>query len=164
VAPSLTHTVQPGETLGAIALRYYREARHVPLLLAANRLDPRASIRPGQALRIPIGEPYEVRPGDSVSSIAERALGHSRRAWVLLELNGLREPDRLLPGRTLRLPIRVSHEVRRAETLAAIAERYYGSATFAARIVRYNFLPDGAAPPEGTRLEIPLLPPAAPRG
>ncbi|MCI0370326.1 MAG: protein kinase [candidate division NC10 bacterium] len=164
VAPSLTHTVQPGETLGAIALRYYREARHVPLLLAANRLDPRTPLRPGQAIRIPIGEPYEVRPGDSVSSIAERELGDSRRAWVLLELNGLREPDRLLPGRTLRLPIRVSHEVRRAETLAAIAERYYGSATFAARIARYNFLPDGAAPTEGTRLEIPLLPPAAPRG
>lgn len=162
--PPLTHTVQPGETLGGIALRYYREVRHFPLLVTANRLDPRAPLRPGQSLRIPIGEPYEVRQGDSVSSIAERELGDSRRAWVLLELNGLREPDRLLPGQTLLLPIRASHGVRRGETLAAIAERYHGSATFAARIARYNFLPDGAAPPEGTRLEIPLLPPATPRG
>jgi nucleoid-associated protein YgaU/tRNA A-37 threonylcarbamoyl transferase component Bud32 len=161
---SLTHTVQPGETLGAIALRYYREARHFPLLVAANRLDPRAALRPGQVLRIPIGEPYEVRPGDSVSSIAERALGDSRRGWILLDLNDLRDPDRLLPGQTVWLPLRGGHEVRRGETLATIAERYYGSPTFAARLARYNFLPDGETPPEGTRLEIPLLAPTTPRG
>ncbi|MEK7367394.1 MAG: LysM peptidoglycan-binding domain-containing protein, partial [candidate division NC10 bacterium] len=163
MAALLTHTVQPGETLGAIALRYYRDVRHVPLLVAANRLDSRGALRPGQTLRIPIGEPYEVRPGDSVSSIAERELGDSRRAWALLELNGLREPDRVLPGQTLMLPIRASHGVRRGETLATIAERYYGSPALAARIARYNFLPDGAAPPAGTRLQIPLLPPATPR-
>lgn len=164
-APSaLTHTVQPGETLGAIALRYYREARHFPLLVAANRLDPRSALRAGQVLRIPIGEPYEVRPGDSVYSIAERELGDSRRAWAVLELNDLREPDRLLPGQTVWLPLRAGHEVRRGETLATIAERYYGSPTFAARIARYNFLPDGETPPEGTRLEIPVLAPTAPRG
>jgi len=163
VAAPLTHTVQPGETLGAIALRYYRDVRHVPLLVAANRLDPRAALRPGQTLRIPIGEPYEVRPGDSVSSIAERELGDSRRAWALLELNGLREPDRVLPGQILMLPIHASHGVRRGETLATIAERYYGSPALAARIARYNFLPNGAAPPAGTRLQIPLLPPATPR-
>lgn len=163
-APVLTHTVQPGETLGAIALRYYREARHFPLLVEANRLDPRAPLRPGQALRIPAAAAYGVRPGDSIYGIAERVLGDRRRVWILLELNGLREPDRLLPGQTLSLPIRVTHEVRRGETLAAVAERYYGSAAFAPRIARYNFLTDGAAPPEGTRLEIPLLPPAPPRG
>ncbi|MBI3081069.1 MAG: LysM peptidoglycan-binding domain-containing protein, partial [candidate division NC10 bacterium] len=140
MAAPLTHTVQPGETLGAIALRYYRDVRHVPLLVAANRLDSRAALRPGQTPRIPIGEPYEVRP-----------------------LNGLREPDRVLPGQTLMLPIRASHGVRRGETLATIAERYYGSPALAARIARYNFLPDGAAPPAGTRLQIPLLPPATPR-
>jgi nucleoid-associated protein YgaU len=156
--------VQSGETLGAIALRYYREARHSSLLAAANRLDPRAPLRAGQALRLPSGEPYEVRPGESVTRIAERELGDSRRSWVLLELNGLKEPDRLLPGKTLRLPVRASHEVRRGETLAAIAERYYGSPGLAGRIARYNFLPEGAAPPEGSRLEIPLLPPAVPGG
>ena len=163
-SPPPTHTVQPGETLGAIALRYYREARHSSLLAAANRLDPRAPLRAGQALRIPSGEPYEVRPGDSVTRIAERELGDSRRSWVLLELNGLKEPDRLLPGKTLRLPVRASHEVRRGETLAAIAERYYGSPGLAGRIARYNFLPEGAAPPVGSRLEIPFLPPAVPGG
>jgi serine/threonine-protein kinase len=162
--PAPTHTVQSGETLGAIALRYYREARHSSLLAAANRLDPRAPLRAGQALRLPSGEPYEVRPGESVTRIAERELGDSRRSWVLLELNGLKDPDRLLPGQTLRLPIRASHEVRRGETFGTIAERYYGSPALAGRIARYNFLPEGAAPPEGTRLEIPLLPPAVPGG
>lgn len=163
-APILTHTVRPGETLGGIALRYYRDARHSLLLVAANRLDPRAPLKPGQALRIPTGEPYEVRPGDSLFGIAERVLGDRRRVWVLLDLNGLREPDRLLPGQTLSLPIRVTHEVRRGEMLTAIAERYYGSAALAARIARYNFLPDGEAPSEGTRLEIPLLAAVLPRG
>jgi serine/threonine-protein kinase len=163
-APILRHTVRPGETLGGIALRYYRDVRHFPLLVAANRLDPRAPLKPGQALRIPTGEPYEVRPGDSLFGIAERVLGDRRRVWALLELNGLGEPDRLLPGQTLSLPIRVTHEVRRGETLAAIAERFYGSAALAPRIARYNFLSDGEAPSERTRLEIPLLPGASPRG
>jgi LysM repeat protein len=51
--PSVEYTVQPGDTLGGIALAY-----EIPLqnLLAANSLDEGAIIQPGQVLVIPFGE------------------------------------------------------------------------------------------------------------
>jgi proteasome lid subunit RPN8/RPN11 len=47
---------------------------------------------------------YQVAPSDTLSSIAEQKLG-ARERWVeLARLNGIVNPDRLLPGRLLILP------------------------------------------------------------
>ena len=47
---------------------------------------------------------YVVQSGDTLSSIASRELGTTRRAGEIARLNGLPDPDRIRAGDTLRLP------------------------------------------------------------
>ena len=47
---------------------------------------------------------YEVRKGDTVSEIAQRLLGTSRRAGEIIRLNGLADPKRIRPGMKLKIP------------------------------------------------------------
>ena len=47
-----------------------------------------------------------VQSGDSLSRISERELGTVRRMGEILELNGLRDPNSIQAGQTLRLPPR----------------------------------------------------------
>ncbi len=115
------HVVQPGETLYRIALRYNLS---VETLARANGLSDPARIRVGQRLLIPEGEPqgqgapasrphadtprprqvahptYTVRPGDTLSSIAQR-YGTTVRA--LIDVNQL-SSDILQIGQLLRIP------------------------------------------------------------
>ena len=53
--PALTHRIAPGETLSAIARRYYGTADRWPEIVAANRdvLPDQRSFTVGQMLRIP---------------------------------------------------------------------------------------------------------------
>lgn len=53
--PSATHTVKKGDTLSAIAERYYGDANAYDKIFDANRdqLNDADKIYPGQVLRIP---------------------------------------------------------------------------------------------------------------
>jgi nucleoid-associated protein YgaU len=51
----------------------------------------------------PEGE-HIVRPGDTLSSIAEERLGSATRAGEIAELNGIADPDQLFEGQLLKLP------------------------------------------------------------
>ena len=113
----LTHTVQPGDTLGSIARRFSTSAW---ILADMNDLDDPGLIRAGQRLLVPRpGAPlstphppptpgvelpletetgpfiYLVRSGDTLSAIAER---FGLAAAALAEINHLQETDRVRPG------------------------------------------------------------------
>ena len=60
-----------------------------------------------QAPVSPSGPTVEVRAGDTLSAIAQRALGDSRRWQELAQLNGLTSGTPLRPGQKLRLPASV---------------------------------------------------------
>ena len=65
---------------------------------------------------------YRVRPGDSLSSIATKALGDEGRWAELARLNGITTPDRLLVGQLLRMPTAAKidqHPVRPASAQPA---------------------------------------------
>ena len=47
---------------------------------------------------------YTVQPGDTLWGIAQRFYGDPQRLRWLAEVNGLRDPGRILPGQSLRLP------------------------------------------------------------
>lgn len=66
---------------------------------------------------------HQVRPGDTLGSIAA---GYGVSVDRLAHANGLRDADRINPGRRLRIPdgARIVHRVRRSETLEQIADRY----------------------------------------
>lgn len=115
--------VRAGDTLGAIAGRFEVS---VDDLRRWNALDG-DTIRVGQRIEVkppptPEGAPYEVRPGDTLSGIAQRFGTDLER---LGELNPQIDPDRLRAGATIRVPgHRIDHRVRRGQTLSWIASYY----------------------------------------
>ena len=97
------HTVQPGENLFRIALRY---GTTVDAIVAANHLPGRDSVRAGQELLIPVGgtgdtNTYVVQAGDTLYSIARR---YGTTVEALASLNGLGPSDPIAVGQTLRVP------------------------------------------------------------
>ncbi len=117
-----THTVQDGDTLGTISLKYYGTSRHWKLIQAANPdLDP-TSMHRGQVIKLPpppaapiavqgpgASDPgaYTVVSGDTYQEISKKAFGTTRRWQEIRDLNGI-EPGDLRPGQRLKLPAKTA--------------------------------------------------------
>jgi LysM repeat protein len=104
---SVYHTVQAGENLYRISLRY---GTTVSAIVAANNLPNANSIYVGQVLLIPgsgQGQPssggttYVVQPGDTLYSIARR---YGTTVAALAAHNGIVPPYTIKVGQTLRIP------------------------------------------------------------
>ena len=98
----ITYTVRPGNTLYGIAQFFGSCVREIA---EANGLSRPYTIYPGQILVIPvkkINPPryYVVRPGDTLTSIADR---YGLELENLLNLNRLENPNLIYPGQILRL-------------------------------------------------------------
>jgi LysM repeat protein len=104
------HTVQRGDTLTRIALRY---GVTVEALMRANGLTSGQNIYAGQQLVIPgaassspaqaaspTSDTYVVQPGDSLSKVAQR---FGTTAEALARLNGIANPSSIYTGQVLRL-------------------------------------------------------------
>jgi len=132
-----TYTVQAGDTLWAIAQRFYGTGYEFPRLVAANvgrqmtggeRFTAAGVIQPGWVLRVPLPSQtvsesngahyYLVEEGDTLQGIAARLLGNEEKWRTLFEanrsaaqLNGhvLTDPDLIWPGLRLKLPAAELH-------------------------------------------------------
>jgi LysM repeat protein len=94
------HTVQPGENLFRIALRY---GTTVEAIVAANHLPDQSSVQVGQELLIPVGPSagkttYVVQPGDTLYSIARR---FDTTVETLAALNGIGPSYTIAVGQVL---------------------------------------------------------------
>ncbi len=85
------HTVQQGQTLGAIAKRYRVSVTN---LAAANRLKKTSNLRVGQVLRIPPRGVVYVYPGQTLTGIAQ---------LNEVSVKALAKANRLSPNATLRV-------------------------------------------------------------
>jgi LysM repeat protein len=99
------HTVQAGENLYRISLRY---GTTVDAIVAANNLPNANSVYVGQVLLIPVGgqaQPgpttYVVQPGDTLYAIARR---FGTTVDALAAHNGIAPPYAIMVGQTLRIP------------------------------------------------------------
>jgi LysM repeat protein len=105
------YVVQPGETLGEIALRH---GVTVDEIAAVNDIDNPNLILAGQVLVIPEpsqrtaaetepkeGRHYIVRQGDTLGEIA---LLHRKTVAELVEANNIDNPNRIVPGQVIIIP------------------------------------------------------------
>lgn len=100
------YTVQPGDTLWAIAQRYHTT---VSALAAENNLSNPSLIYPGQVLQITVQDddtpqgpyPYTIKPGNTLNGIARRY--HTTLA-AILRLNHIPNPNLIYPGQIIYLP------------------------------------------------------------
>lgn len=106
-------TVLPGDTLAAIAVRYYGAAQEAARIAAANRLADPNVIRPGTELVLPPvvapAAPATVRrtmvaPGDTLTDLAARVYGSTDYAGALAKANGLTDANLIRPGDMLVFP------------------------------------------------------------
>jgi|GEM_PF-3018481 len=110
------------------------------------------------------GESYVVRPGDTLSAIAARALGDASRYPEIARLNGLANPNLIRVGQTLKLPQGAAtqapkptrhYTVRPGDTLSKIAREQLGDPNRYREIARLNRLNDPNRIQVGQELAIP---------
>lgn len=137
-----TITVRPGDTLTRIAARYGISVRELARL---NKLGLRSRLRVGQRLVINLpaatsshpvlsSRPtsYRVRPGDNLTSIAQRygVSVDNLRQWNNLRSNRIRIGQQLRvspPAHSILKPTassKMAYRVKRGDTLSSIAQRY----------------------------------------
>ena len=99
--------VKPGDTLGELAERY---GTSVERLMQMNGLRSPQDLWAGSRIRVPGGggSPassgggnYTVKPGETLSEIAER---YGTSVQRLMDLNGLRNPQDLWAGSRIQVP------------------------------------------------------------
>ena len=125
-----TWTVKSGETLSGIAVKTLGSAKAWPKIAAANpKVDPNR-LRVGTKLVIPSGDApakpapgaktqpspktpkkapkaagtYTIQPGDILSRVAQRELGSAQLWPQIVALNPGLNPDRLIVGKTIKMP------------------------------------------------------------
>ena len=145
------YTVKPGETLSEIAERY---GTSVQRLMQLNNLRSPQDLWAGSRIQVPgataarpsgggggtrtttVNANYTVKPGETLSELAER---YGTSVQRLMELNNLRGPQDLWAGSRIQVPITrttaaapkpavnknaTQHKVQSGETLSVIADRY----------------------------------------
>jgi len=113
----ITYTVQPGDTLSALAARY---GTSVEAIVAANELPNPDLILVGQRLRIPISTSAEeertallvhiVQPGETVSALAHR---YGTTVAAIAQANELADPSRIRSGQRLWIPTTIPQPPKR---------------------------------------------------
>ena len=99
-----TYVVRPGDTLSAIAGRL---GVSVGSLTNANGITDPDRVFAGQTLEVPGGAPaatgrtHVVAPGETLTAIAAR---YATSIRALVDLNDIRDPNRVQIGRRLRVP------------------------------------------------------------
>ena len=131
------YTVQAGDTLSAIAQRFYGDAERQNLIYETNLNvignDPEL-LRPGLQLVIPDitwVSVYPVQSGDTLSAIAQRFYGDTHQWHAIYETNRSvigNDPNRLHLGIQLVIPYITGvwvYTVQAEDTLLAIAQYFY---------------------------------------
>ncbi|MCK5551759.1 MAG: LysM peptidoglycan-binding domain-containing protein, partial [Deltaproteobacteria bacterium] len=151
------HALRPGETVADVAKAYYGDRDKAILLMKFNRIPDPKKIRPGTRIAIPKIIRYSVKKGDTLATIARRFLGNHQRYRVLASINHLDSSQSLSIGSTIKIPIEIPHIVKKGESLAMIADRYYGDPKKFDFIASYNFLTDPRAIKPGAEILVPIV-------
>ena len=168
--------VKPGETLSEIAERY---GTSVQRLMQLNNLRSPQDLWAGSRIQVPgaAGSSasrgggsgnYTVKPGETLSEIAER---YGTSVQRLMQLNNLRSPQDLWAGSRIQVPgataarpsgggggtrtttVNANYTVKPGETLSELAERY---GTSVHRLMELNNLRGPQDLWAGSRIQVPI--------
>jgi S-formylglutathione hydrolase FrmB/phage tail protein X len=139
-----THTVVAGETLSALALRYYGDAELYRLIATASGIANPNVINVGQRLILPDFTRYTVATGDTLSALALRFYGDAELYPLIATASGIANPSNIDVGQRLIIPDATRYAVVAGDTLSALAVRFYGDAGFYPLIAKVNGIADPA--------------------
>jgi S-formylglutathione hydrolase FrmB len=137
-----THTVVAGETLWALALRFYGDAELYRLIATASGVADPDVIDVGQRLIMPDFTRYTVAAGDTLSGLAQRFYGDAQLDWLIAGASGIAESAVISAGERLIIPEISRYTVLAGDTLSALAQRFYGDASLYPLIATVNGIPD----------------------
>ena len=99
------YKVASGDTLSALAKRFYRDAGLFEVIAIANSLPDPDVIRVGQILMIPgLTKKYKAVAGDTLSALADSFYGDSSMSELIAAANHISDPDFIEVGQILRMP------------------------------------------------------------
>lgn len=109
-------TVQAGDTLSDIAVRFYGSADAVTRIASANKIADPNLVPAGTTLTLPPGDgstghggagtqTVTVQPGESLSALSVRLYGTPVYAASLAEINKLSNPDLVVTGTKINAPL-----------------------------------------------------------
>jgi phage tail protein X len=141
-ALAFVHVVKEGDTLAAIAERYYGRIQLEQVLVAANGLDKTGGspIQTGMRLEIPALEHRRVLAEETWAGLALDTLGSAHRAVVLAEANGTYPWLSPEEGALIQVPYNLALFVEPTDTIVAIAQKYLGRRERAWMLDNYNRL------------------------
>jgi S-formylglutathione hydrolase FrmB/LysM repeat protein len=125
-----THTVVAGETLWALALRFYGDAELHRLIATASGIADPNVIDVGQRLIFPDFTRYTVVAGDTLSALASRFYGDAELDRLIATASGIADPGGIDAGQRLIIPDITRYTVVAGDTLSALAVRFYSDASF----------------------------------
>jgi nucleoid-associated protein YgaU len=156
---SAKYQVQAGDTLWALAERFYGDGRLNPVIAVVNHLADPDHIVVGQELEVPyVTFRYQVKAGDTKAGLAQSFYNDTAMSEVYEIPNGAAQRD-LVVGEWLLIPDLGNvghHTVVAGETLKVLALRWYGDENLWTIIAIANHLSDGDPVP-GTVLIQPRL-------
>lgn len=146
--------VEGGETVEALAQKYYGDMRRAALVRAANKIPEGDQPAAGAFIKIPGPTIHTVQAGETLQKVSDRFLSGEGGPELLAEANGLARDAKLKPGQVITVfsEVEVRTGGRTAEDLAAA---YLGDANLGARIRRYNGAADGGKLPG--KIYLPLV-------
>ena len=137
-----THTVAAGETLSALALRFYGDAELYRLIATASGDASPNVINVGQRLIMPDFTRYTVVAGDTLSGLAQRFYGDAQLDWLIAGSSGIAESATITAGQRLIMPEITRYTVVAGDTLSSLAQRFYGDASLYPLIATVNGIPN----------------------
>ncbi len=137
-----THTVVAGETLWALALRFYGDADLYRLIATASGVADPDAIDVGQRLILPDYTRHTVVAGDTLSALALRFYGDASLYPLIATASGVADPDVIDVGQRLIIPDITRYTVAAGDTLSTLSARFYGDASLYPLIATVNDIAD----------------------
>jgi len=102
---SLRHKIRAGDTASRLAEKYLGGASRHALLLEMNGLQAGALLAAGTEIEVPALVEHIMQHGETLGVVAKRYYGDAARASWLAAANGVKQPDAVLRGSRLQVPV-----------------------------------------------------------